>query len=248
MDERPNHVQMPIYKATKQRLMLSFITGLLLTMLGGYLYISDAQRFPLRVIKVKSTFTHITPEQIQTILTPLTQKSFFFLPISQMGHHLMTLDWVEQVRLTRHWPDTLTIFIQEKTPIAHWNEALLSTKGDLFGQRTQLDREQNLPFLYGPPDNHQEVLQVYQKMSNILKMCQLKPSALTKRPNGAWMLTLVNNTVLYLGKYPLTLRLKRFCQAYVTILASKSQQITHIDLRYPHGMAVKWKSEIENHG
>ena len=79
MDERPNHVQMPIYKATKQRLMLSFITGLLLTMLGGYLYISDAQRFPLRVIKVKSTFTHITPEQIQTILTPLTQKSFFFL-------------------------------------------------------------------------------------------------------------------------------------------------------------------------
>jgi cell division protein FtsQ len=117
---------------------------------------------------------------------------------------------------------------------------MLGENGEVFNVGGTLSDE-SLPILKGPDNQHQQVLQVYQKMSKILTMYGLHASGLTWRKNAAWELTLSNGVHLRLGKRDLDMRVERFCKAYPAVFAEKSDQLASVDLRYPRGMAVQWK-------
>ena len=146
-----------------------------------------------------------------------------------------------KVYIERVWPDILKITMIEKEPIAKWNNALLTEDGEIFNEGHSDDEK--LPELKGPVKQHQQVLQVFKKMSKILSIYGLHAASLEWRDNQAWELTLANGVQLRLGKQDLETRIIRFCKAYPAVFAEKSGQLASVDLRYPRGMAVQWKKE-----
>ena len=222
-------------------LSLLVISALILTARVVYLYLADGQRFPINKVKVTATYQHITRQQLESILSkPLSSNSFFTLPVQRLRSELEALPWTQTVYIDRVWPDKLKINLVENTPIASWNDAMLMENGKIF-YPGEGDGHDILPHLRGPNNQQQEVLQVYQKLSKILSVHDFDIATLEKRDNQAWELTLTNGIQLQLGKDDLELKISRFCKAYAAVFSGKLDRLVSVDLRYPRGMAVKWR-------
>ena len=222
--------------------LLTFLImcALLLTTRIVYLYLADPQRFPIGTVKVAANYQHITRKQLESVLSNYLNASFFSLPVRKLHSDLVALDWSDRVYIERIWPDTLKITLVEKSPVAIWNDTLMTEGGELFNVG-KVQTETSLPRLSGPDLQQTDVLQIYQKLSKLLSAYGLHAASLQLRDNQAWDLALTNGVQLRLGKRDLEKRLLRFCRAYPVVFADKPERITGVDLRYARGMAVQWK-------
>lgn len=223
-------------------LTLLVICALLLSARMIYLFLADPQRFPVDTVKISASYQHITRKQIESILTSYLGDSFVVLPVARLQADLTALDWTDHVQVERIWPGTLKITLVESSPVAVWNDALITAEGNLIN----IGEEPNylaLPKLSGPKQQQSDVLQIYEKLSKLLSIYGLHASALQLRDNQAWELSLSNGVQLRLGKRDLEKRLTRFCKAWPAVFADKSEQLSSVDLRYARGMAVQWKQQ-----
>lgn len=209
-----------------------------------YLFIAEPSRFPINKVSIAASYQHITHKELEAVLSPYLNASYFSLPVTRLQNALNALDWVEKASVERLWPDTLKIVLVEKKPVAFWGEQLLTEEGQLFKQGAA-HLGYNVPKLEGPESQYLEVLQVYQKLGKILTTYGLYAEKLQLRDNHAWILTLANGVTIHLGKKSLETRLIRFCKAYPAVFAEKADQLASVDLRYPRGMAVQWKQQTE---
>ena len=205
-----------------------------------YSYLGDPARYPINTIKFIANFEHISHSQLEAILDEYHDKSFYTIPVQRLYTQLTALPWAGEVEVKRIFPDTIKIILKEKKPIATWNDAILTENGDYFVDKAALEENRHLPHLIGPPQDVKTLLQMFQKMSNILTTHNLSIQTLQRRDNQAWDATLTNGIRLKLGKQDVLERINRFNQAYPT-LKEKPGQLTSVDLRYPKGMAVKWE-------
>ncbi len=224
-------------------LLLLIVSAILLAGRLGYLYVSDAERFPITTIKVAASYQHLTHKELEAVLTKYVNASFFALPVTRLQNELNDLSWIDSAYVERVWPDTLKIKLIEKVPVAIWGDSLMTEDGRLFNEGA-IPADLNVPRFKGPSSQQLEVLQVYEKLSKILSAYGLKASGLYLRDNRAWVLIFGNDIKIYLGKKELEARLERFCKAYPAVFAEKADQLASVDLRYPRGMAVQWKQQV----
>ena len=225
---------------------LLVILVLLALVLAGrvvYLFLADTQRFPINTVKIAATYQHISRKDLEAVLSKYVNASFFTLPANRLRTDLASLDWAKNVSVDRVWPDTLNIKLEEKKPMAIWNDNTLITSDGAALPKKNAFHDLMLPKLKGPVNEQTEVLQIYQKLSKLLARNGLQLAVIQLRDNHAWELTLTNGIQLYLGKQDLYPRLQRFCKAYTIAFEEKSEQLSSVDLRYSRGMAVQWKSE-----
>ncbi|CZI68487.1 TPA: FtsQ-type POTRA domain-containing protein [Legionella pneumophila] len=222
---------------------LLILSALLLAGRLGYLYLADAERFPITTIKVAATYEHITHKELENVLAKYLDASFFLLSVKGLQNELNSMSWIDTAYVERVWPDTLKIKLTEKKPVAIWGDALMTRDGKLFNQGS-VPSDLDIPKLKGPQSQQLEVLQVYEKLSKILSSYGLNASGLYLRDNQSWVLLLNHSVKIYLGKKELEERLLRFCKAYPAVFAEKADQLAGVDLRYPRGMAVQWKQQM----
>lgn len=209
-----------------------------------YLFIAEPSRFPINKVSIAASYQHISHKELEAVLSPYLNASYFSLAVTRLQNALNSLDWVESASVERVWPDSVKITLVEKKPVALWGDQLLTDEGQLFKQGAA-NLGYNVPKLQGPESQYLEVLQVYKKLGKILSEYGLYAESLQLRDNHAWILTLVNGVQIHLGKKSLETRLLRFCKAYPAVFAEKVDQLASVDLRYPRGMAVQWKQQTE---
>ncbi len=218
------------------------LCALLLSARVIYLFLADSQRFPVNTVKIAASYKHITRKQIEAVLSPYINESFMVLPVSKLKLSLTALDWVSDVQINRIWPDTLKITLEERVPVAIWNDSLMTAEGQLFNPGEE-KIDTTLPRLNGPKQQQTDILQIYQKLSKLLSGYGLHAAALALRDNQAWELLLTNGVQLRLGKRDIETRLTRFCRAWPVVFSDKPEQLASVDLRYARGMAVQWKQQ-----
>lgn len=223
-------------------LLLLVVSALALAGRLLYLYLDDAERFPITTIKVAASYEHVSHKELEAVLAQHLNASFFFLPVGQLQSQLNEINWIDTAYVERVWPDTLKIKLVEKKPVAIWGDALMTADGRLFNQNAD-NIDIDLPKLVGPESQQLMVLHVYEKLGKILSKYNLKATGLFLRENQSWVLSMGNDIQIYLGKKDLEARLLRFCKAYPAVFAEKSDQLASVDLRYPRGMAVQWKQQ-----
>jgi cell division protein FtsQ len=225
-------------------LSLLIICAILLVVKVIYIYVAAPQRFPVNTVKISASYEHITRKQIEGVLANYSNDSFISMPVSRLKADLSVLSWAKDIKVKRTWPDTLKIYIVERSPVALWNDSFMTSDGQLIAANDEDISKQNLvkslPKLIGPDEQQQEVLQNFQKLSKLLSAYGLRAVSLNLHNNQSWDLGLANNVILRLGKRDLEKRVVRFCKAYSAVLADKPEQLASVDLRYPHGMAVQW--------
>lgn len=219
---------------------LIFIAVILLAR-AVWLFLGDTEHFPINTVQIKANYRCMDHKKVQRILEPHLQYSFFTLSPKRLRQDLLKLSCVRQVHIEREWPDKLILQLEEQTPFVRWNNLFMAKDGEIFSGY-ESNETLALPQLNGPPGTESKVLAQYKNLSKILSDYGLSASIVTLRENGAWELILTNALLVRLGKNDIEERLTRFAKSYHALEAEQNTVPESVDLRYPRGMAVKWRA------
>ena len=88
------------------------------------------------------------------------------------------------------------------------------------------------------------MLQYFNEINRLLAPMHAKISYLEMTPYLSWKLTLNNGITLRIGHKDILTRLIHFVKVYPKIVGDKSADVDYVDLRYPNGVAVRWKTPV----
>lgn len=220
--------------------ILSFIVFLVLVIFSFYQF-REARLFPIREVKVFGVH-HADPKEMQRLLIPLVNKSFFAIELGQIREQLLSSPWIADVSVRRVWPDQIFINLSERAPLARWNNSgFLSSMGDIFTPPNNTDLP-TLPQFIGPDGEQIHMLQYYTRMNSMLMPLHVKITRLELTPYLSWNITLDSGMKVNAGYKDLLTRISHFVKVYPKIVGKRSDDVDYVDLRYPNGFAVRWKS------
>lgn len=222
-----------------------FIYGLLailLISLGwvAFRYLGPTE-LPINNVKISGDLPHVTRAQLEQVIIPFVQADFFTINVNELRQNLLQFPWIKTAVVSRVWPGTLSIYLAEYKPLARWNKlGLMSQQGDVFFPDPKT-LPPDLPQLAGPEQQAKSVFKQYQICKQLLRTLQLQVTRLQLTDRGAWTLSLDNGMQLLLGTRDPIDHLNRFVSVYNGVFGSAKLQAQQVDLRYPNGMAVKWR-------
>lgn len=192
----------------------------------------------VKIVGVKQT----DPKLIKEVLIPLVHKNYFSADIQGIKEKLLQIPWVLDAKVKRVWPSEIHITVFEHTPIAIWNkEALLSANGEIFTP-ANMPLPNNLPIFMGPSGKQMEMMAYYQLMNKMVKIKNLKITQLWLTSDASWNMIFGNGIKINLGNKDILTRLDHFVKVYTKIIGERTLNVQYVDLRYPHGLAVRLKS------
>ena len=225
------------------------VTTLFLLAAGAAAWVSlgilTNDRWPIRWLELNGEFQRVSAEQLRASISPLIKESFFTIDLQELRNAAGRISWVSGVSIQKEWPDTVTVTIQEFTPIAHWNRGkLISMKGEAFSV-PESDEIQGLPWLQGPEERLADVLQSWSEFSELLVPLGLEISGIRLDPRGAWSMDLSNGTHVQLGRDSTPERFRRLLASWDSLMLEQSAPPLDVDLRYTNGFAVMWPQPID---
>lgn len=207
--------------------------------------LADPNYFPVKNIKIRGDLTYVKQSHLQKIILSFTAKSFFRLDTQGLKEQILHMPWIADVTIKRFWPDTLMVNFITKKPIAFiGRQGLLDEQGNIFFPDNVNSLKLDLPTFIGPVGQQKYLSQTYDAMGALLKQLNLKIKLLRLVDQQYWYLKLNDGLSVYLSRSQPYIQLERLVDVYSDVIASKVSMIDYVDLRYVHGMAVKFKKRI----
>lgn len=243
MEPRKGKNKKSIFHVFLQVFKFTLIGIIILSGIYFFNQVSLSPNFPIKSVKVYGA-NHIEHAEVQNLLVPLVNKGFFNVNVEYIRERLLALPWVADIFVKREWPDKIEIKIVEKNPIANWNdESLLSANGEVFTPDAKT-YPKHVPKFNGPTGHQIVMIKYFVDINRMLLPLHVKISYLELTPYFTWKLTLDNGISLQLGHKDILTRLDQFVKVYPKIVGNRASDVESIDLRYPNGMAVRWKQPI----
>ncbi len=201
-----------------------------------------ARYFPIKTVRVYGV-ERVDQREVQNVVAPLANRGFFNVNVEYIRDRLLQMPWVANTIVHRYWPDRIDITIIEKNAIARWNDqSLLSDSGEIFvpGQDSVPN---GLPVLIGPDGQQMVMLQYFNQINRLFLPLHARISHLELTPYFSWKLILDNGVSVRLGQKDILTRLGHFVKVYPKIIGNRAADVQYIDLRYPNGLAVRWKEK-----
>jgi cell division protein FtsQ len=196
--------------------------------------------FAIQKIEIKGDLKYATEDELRSDYSSLLGQSLLSVSLSDALATVLSSEWVASAEIRKVWPNTLQVLVHEHTPLAYWGDGqLISTSAVVITPPNVPDLP--LTKLYGPEDSSDVVLEQFGLVSQVLASTSLRVSTLTLEPRGAWSIIFTNGIAVKLGRDEILERLQRFIAVYKSDLSGRIDQITSVDARYPHGVAVGWK-------
>jgi cell division protein FtsQ len=218
---------------------------------------------PLTHVDVDMPLRGVPRAALETAARAGAVGNFFTVDLNRARVRIEQTPWVRRAYVRRLWPDGLAVSIEEQSPVARWQPALVTTINPSSHEALQSGEDSNflvndygevfdggqefeaaaLPSLSGPPGTSAKMLQRWREFSKILTPIQATPSALTLSPRLAWVLKLSGGLVIELGRdHPeanaSTERLRRFVTYYPLAHQQLNLKASVADMRYPGGFAL----------
>ena len=221
-------------------LLATLLLGVVMT---AVIYLPRAlDGYPIRAVEVQGVKDERRQQEVQVTLSEsVSDENFFSVSLADIYRQARALEWVADVEVRRQWPDRLIIRIDERVPVAVWNDDLLvSNAGQTFSALSKYSIG-TLPKLFGPGDRLMTVLDYYHSMSKVLAPVGRKIARIDVDARLTARMTLDDETMIVVDRENYARKLRRFVNLYDSILATDSRSLAKADLRYSDGMAVQWR-------
>jgi cell division protein FtsQ len=215
----------------------------LLAVITAAIYAPRAlDEYPIRSVGVEGVKDDRRQAEVRMALSGLVaDENFFTVPLADVFRTVRSLEWVADAQVRRSWPDRLVLLIEERVPVAVWNDDLLvSNAGEPFRALKQYSLE-GLPRLHGPQERLSAVMDYYHSMSKVLAPAGLQIRRLEVDARLTARLELDNDVLLIVDRNQYARKLRRFVRMYDGVLSTDERGLARVDLRYVDGMAVQWQ-------
>ena len=208
---------------------------------------------PVKQIQVTGDLNFLHKDEITAMVWKNISGGYFTVDLKHVRDILVKQPWVKQVALRRQWPQGIDVVIEEKKPIAYWNdEGFISSTGEVFKPHT-FDKTMNLPSLNGPEGQHKNVWKFMNEIYHTMASLHFEVKRLRLDERRAWQLEIVgnrrienintkNDISVRLGRFDTEKRMQRFVRILPALASEMNDQgkvIKAIDMRYPNGFAVQ---------
>ncbi len=205
---------------------------------------------PVKQVVFVEALPHTRVPEVDQALTESLRGNFFSLNLENVRASLEELPWVRKADVRRIWPSKLEVRVEEHKPVARWGEGrgeLVNSYGEIFSAIPSGEELKGLPMLFGPEGTAPDLLKRYAELIEAFATLNERPMELTLSPRLAWQTRLASGMVVALGreqpKSPVDARLQRFIEVYPEWVGKRAARPAVIDLRYPHGFAVRSAGE-----
>ena len=245
MDARKGKQLKKHLEALSQIFKISMIGVIVFSVVFTLNNLNLSDYFPIKTVRVYG-LNRVNQQEVHDLLYPLVEKGFFTINVESIRNCLLQMPWVSDLYVRRVWPDQVIVTLTEKKPIALWNEnTLLSESGELFTPK-QETYPADLPKFTGPTGQQFFMLRYFSDINRLLLPLHAKISYLELTPFLTWKLTLDNGITMQVGHEDILTRLNQFVKVYPKIVGTRANDVDYIDLRYPNGVAVRWKQMASN--
>ncbi|WP_194756278.1 cell division protein FtsQ/DivIB [Aliidiomarina indica] len=207
--------------------------------------VTDAEQVPLEGVILHGERQHTTDGEIRDAILAGEVGSFFTADVDDIRERIEQLPWIYSASIRKEWPGRLRIYVVEQQPVAVWNQNyVMNQQGDVFSADAEAIRGQ-VPLLEGPESAHQDVLEQYRQMSELLRIADMRITRVQLSERYSLRVWLDNDIELRLGREARLERIQRFMDLYPVIQSESSKPVKYADLRYDTGIAIGWRDKKE---
>ena len=211
--------------------------------LSGLLGLRKECLFPVRWVQVSGPLKRVSAEQVRSSVEPMLGTGLFGLSPAKVRAAVEALPWVERAEVRKLWPGTIAVRISERSALARWGDDQLITAEGVNLSISTADALGDMPQLSGPPGRQQELIDFYRGAAAELTEARLCIVAARLSEGGGVTVTLDDGTRVLLGSDALLERWKRFVKSLPNLREqAQGRSLERVDLRYSHGLAVRWRS------
>ena len=232
------------------KLKIAAWSTIVLAIVIAWLCLRSPHLFPIQIVQIDGNYWRISESAITHAVDPEMQASFFHGNLTKIRKAVLNLSpWIESVDITRAWPNTYRVTILQKQPYALWNDdGVMAQSGEVFYPEGEQILPDNLPVFSGAVDQKEAIRENYFTMQQAIQALGLQIAKIEVSAEGNWQITFNNQTIVMLGNHDILGRFDRFIAIYKQLVAEQQKTPAYIDMRYSHGVAVKWASIEEEHG
>ena len=192
-------------------------------------------------IEIIGPFQRVSALQIEEAISDEIEKGFIGADLDGIRGEIVAMQWIDQARVARRWPNRISITVTEQVPAAIWGErGLLNTRGELFvTDARHIPAE--LPRLSGPDASSAEVARRYLDVRDQLIPLGLDLRRVHLDARGSWEMTLGNGIEVRLGRRDVGARTDLFLAVVANIITGRAGNIDYVDMRYGNGFTIGWK-------
>ena len=197
-------------------------------------------------VEIQGHFQHVSDVELLERVMPFTGVALWEVDEAEVQKAVLTHPWLRKVKVTKRWPDVITLKMREFNPVSQWgDEHLLDASGVVFPRPDDADVE-GMPWLYSPDFKAgRDLWRAYATVNEQLVGVELPVSRLWVDERGAWHLRFSNDLELRLGRHERDQRLARFVSLVPKALKDRLPDAAYVDLRYSNGFAVGWRPQVE---
>jgi cell division protein FtsQ len=207
--------------------------------------------FTIESIHIEGSQYRVDPRTIERTAWRNVHGNYFSVNLNAIEEQLKEIPGVYAVAVRRVWPGELRISITESEGLAKWSE-LRSDASPIAEQFVNLPPGRvvsQIPELSGPAKQRQVVFNTYLEADQMLWPLGLEITTVNLTRAGDWKFRIRSSQfdasksfLLIVGRQDPVVKVSDFAQVFEVALASQADSIAAIDLRYPSGLAVRWKS------
>lgn len=232
-----------------------FMAAFALVLTAAVLWALRNPAFAIGNIVVGGSPQHSSALALQSNVVPKLNGNLFTLDLDEARKAFEQMPWVRNAALSRVFPNTLQVQIEEHVPVALWdddsaNTSMVNSFGEVFEANRGEVEHQNLPRLSGPREQSGQVLAMHRQLEPLFAQHQIGLQALYLNVRGNWQAVLGNNGLIELGSgnpQEVAARLQRFLLSLPAILRplqKSAASLEYADLRYGNGYAIRMKGVI----
>lgn len=239
--------------AAGRKFLRRWLTPVLLLVVGvglgvyAFPYLKTRISQPVQRVVVEGDLKYLARRELMDHIPVYQGDRWLEVDLNAVRYQIELLPWIYSAQVSRQWPDTIHIQLQEQKPIARWNETqLLNQYGEVFDADGKV--AEGLPLLQGMDGSERMVAERFLEFSRLLAPLKLRPVQLQLDQRYAWSVMLDNGLLIKIGNSDAVERMQRFVFLYQKELALAPQPAAVVDLRYGSGAAVQWQAPIKQSG
>ena len=197
-------------------------------------------------VRIVGSLRWVSPEDLERAIAGRLDGGFFRVDIGAVRASALAAPWVRDVSVRRVWPGELHVTVEEDRPVARWaGGGLVTDRGGLLPVR-RARAAVGLPVFDGPREAIPRLLEGLREFGSIFDGIGGGIARLERSAAGNWSLEFADGVRLVFRDGQ-ERHVRRFAAVYLSALVGRRESIERIDLRYPNGFAVRWRSGEDAH-